>query len=104
MAEDKPGAPSEEAQALRVLAESTLGRGVYSNLVIVSHTAEEFILDFLLQVRGGAQLVSRVILSPAHAGRLVDALKANLEKREQAQHLATDKVEGHVPKRKGKAS
>ena len=84
MAENQSERPSEEARAVRVLADAALGRGVYSNVVVISHTAEEFVLDFLLQLGGDAQLVSRIILSPAHAGRLVDALKANLEKRKQS--------------------
>ncbi len=40
--------------------------GVYSNAVAITHTQNEFSVDFLHQLGQEAQLVSRVILSPTH--------------------------------------
>jgi hypothetical protein len=57
-------------------------KGRYSNVALIHHTENEFILDFLLQFAGEAQLVSRVILSPAHARALKKALEDNLKKYE----------------------
>jgi hypothetical protein len=57
-------------------------KGRYSNVALIHHTENEFILDFLLQFAGEAQLVSRVILSPAHVRALKKALEDNLKKYE----------------------
>lgn len=59
-------------------------RGVYANQMIVSHTQEEFILDFLLVTPPSGTINSRVLVSPSHAKRIVAALSeniANYEKR-----------------------
>jgi len=57
-------------------------RGVYSNVAIIQHSPNEFILDFLMKLAGETQLVSRVVLSPQHTKALLNALKINLEKYE----------------------
>lgn len=67
---------------VRLIAEPQVGRGVYSNVAAVQHTPNEFVLDFLMQLRTEAQLVSRVVVSPQHAKALEKALKANLAKYE----------------------
>ncbi len=54
-------------------------RGRYSNLVRVSHTREEFILDFINMVPPQGVVAARVIVSPGHLKRLIRALTANLE-------------------------
>jgi hypothetical protein len=53
-------------------------KGVYSNGVIISHTKEEFCLDFLLINFNPPILVSRIFTSPAHLKRMIDALTENL--------------------------
>lgn len=55
--------------------------GVYSNLVIVNHTDDEFVLDFATLLPGisGALVQSRVILVPRHARALLDALQQNIQ-------------------------
>ena len=79
---DKPSGGSDEERSLPVLADPVISKGVYSNLVLIRHTKEEFILEFLLTVEREANLVSRVILSPDHVRRLVAALNNNLDKHE----------------------
>jgi len=59
-------------------------QGVYANIVAIRHTQHEFILDFLLKVDEDNILLSRVILSPDHAKRLLAALQDNVEKYAQA--------------------
>ncbi|MCD6320976.1 DUF3467 domain-containing protein [Candidatus Bipolaricaulota bacterium] len=75
---------------MQVIAEPALRKGVYSNLVVVSHQKEEFVLDFLFVdpraqgPKGGqALLVARVILSPGHMKRLHQAIGENIEKYEK---------------------
>lgn len=54
-------------------------KGRYSNLLRVTHTREEFILDFINVVPPQAVLTSRLIASPGHLKRIVRALAENLE-------------------------
>ncbi len=54
-------------------------KGRYSNLLRVTHTREEFILDFINMVPPQAVLASRLITSPGHLKRIVRALAENLE-------------------------
>ncbi|MGP1363272.1 MAG: DUF3467 domain-containing protein [Bacteroides sp.] len=69
--------------------------GVYSNLVIISHSSSEFVLDFSRIMPGhpGAKVVSRVVMTPDHAKRLFRALGDNLQRYEQA-HGEIDLHEG----------
>lgn len=56
--------------------------GVYSNLAIITHSNSEFVVDFVRVLPGlpKAKVKSRVILTPQHAKRLMNALKGNIEK------------------------
>lgn len=60
--------------------------GVYSNLVMISHSPEEFILDFIRVMPGvpKARVKSRIIITPQHSKRLLRALADNIEKYEGA--------------------
>ena len=57
---------------------------VYSNLVIIQHTASEFILDFarVLPNMPTAKIGARVVMTPMHARLLLRALNENIEKYE----------------------
>ncbi len=69
---------------LNVEITDEVAAGIYSNLAIISHTAAEFIVDFV-QVFPGvskARVRSRVILSPSHFKRLLLAMQDNLHKYE----------------------
>jgi len=57
-------------------------KGVYSNMALVSHKKEEFILDFLMVLPPTGVLSSRVIVSPGHLKRLIKTLQGSLEKYE----------------------
>ena len=71
----------KRAQIKLRLPESLAG-GVYANSMMVHHTATEFILDFAMVVGETGTVVSRVITSPAHAKKIVAALKDNVAKYE----------------------
>jgi len=65
--------------------------GVYSNLMMISHRKEEFILDFLFvqpqrtpQGQAIANLRSRVITTPEHMKRILKAIEENISRYEQA--------------------
>ena len=60
-----------------------LAGGVYANNMVVSHTQEEFVLDFLAVYNPRSGVVaSRVVLSPGHLKRVVRALSENLARYE----------------------
>ena len=61
--------------------------GEYSNLVIISHSNSEFVLDFVKVMPGmpKAKVKSRVLMTPQHAKRLHRALEDNILKFE-SQH------------------
>ncbi len=55
-------------------------RGVFANQVIISHSPEEFVLDYVFRHSiGGNVVVSRVILTPDHAKRLLKTLQENIQ-------------------------
>lgn len=74
---NRPGGPQ-----VQINANDEVARGRYSNNMLVTHTREEFILDFLLTAPNGTQLVSRVMVSPGHMKRVLAALADNLNKYE----------------------
>ncbi len=61
-----------------------VAKGTYSNLVIITHSHSEFILDFATMLPGlpKPEVSNRIIMSPEHAKRLLLALKDNIEKYE----------------------
>ena len=58
--------------------------GVYSNLAIISHSASEFVYDFVKVMPGmpKAKVKSRILMTPEHAKRLLNALQENIHKYE----------------------
>ena len=75
--------PNENPQISIELPEE-IAEGIYTNLVMVAHSNTEFVLDFIRLMPGvpKAKVKSRVILTPEHAKRLLQALKDNVERYE----------------------
>lgn len=83
---EDPGVEQEPTN-IQIIASDEDLKGRYANLMSVSHTGEEFVLDFfaVTPASGGTArgtLVGRMVTSPAHFKRIVDALMDNLEKYE----------------------
>jgi hypothetical protein len=57
-------------------------RGVYANNMAVSHTREEFFIDFINVLPPTGIVAARVIISPGHMKRIIRALSENLRKYE----------------------
>ena len=70
----------------------------YSNLAIISHSRSEFVLDFASTLPGmpKAQVGDRIIMTPEHAKRLMNALFDNMSKYE-AQFGVIDLAGGAKP-------
>jgi hypothetical protein len=79
MADEKP---STNPSGIQIAAGDEVSRGRYSNTMLVSHSAEEFMMEWLLTSPSGTHLVSRIIVSPGHVKRIIAALNGNLEKYE----------------------
>ncbi|GAB4373205.1 MAG: hypothetical protein Kow00128_22570 [Deltaproteobacteria bacterium] len=73
---------NEKPVEIQVAFPEHLRGGVYANNMIVSHTREEFFLDFLMVAPPTGTVTARVILSPGHVKRVVAALQENLVKYE----------------------
>ncbi len=75
---------------MRITADNDMRRGTYSNLALISHRKEEFVLDFLFvdpQTQTSkddqALLASRIILNPGHMKRLYQAIGENIQRYEK---------------------
>ena len=73
-----------------------VAQGTYSNLAIITHSSSEFVLDFVRVMPGvpKAEVKSRVILTPEHVKRLLQALADNIEKYEKM-HGPVKNIEPH---------
>lgn len=71
-------------QQINIKADDATLKGVYANSMMVSHTREEVIIDFLNVFPPQGMLVSRVVTSPGHVKRIIAALTDNLKKYEQS--------------------
>ena len=74
-----------EEKKIDIKVDENIALGHYSNVAAVRHTKEEFIFDFAFVFPDGpmGRLLSRLILSPAHAKRFMEALEANVRRYEE---------------------
>jgi len=72
-----------DGQEIKVNFPPELQGGVYSNNMVVSHTKEEFILDFLMVAPPAGAVTARVVVSPGHMKRILAALQDNVSKYEK---------------------
>lgn len=84
------GDDSLPERKMQIAADTETRRGHYSNLALISHRKEEFIVDFLMidpqtQSPKGDQaiLTSRVIVNPGHMKRLYQAIGENIQRYEK---------------------
>ena len=67
---------------LNIELSEEVAQGVYSNLVVITHSTSEFVIDFVRIMPGipKANVKSRIIVTPEHAKRLLMALEDNVKK------------------------
>ena len=72
---------NQENQLNIELNEET-AEGTYSNLAIISHSSSEFVIDFIKVMPGmpKAKVKSRILMTPEHIKRLMNALEENIQK------------------------
>ncbi len=75
--------PQPEKQINIELGEAE-AEGIYSNLVLITHSPAEFVIDFtrILPGKPKAKVYSRIIMAPQHAKSLLNALEDNIKKYE----------------------
>jgi hypothetical protein len=74
---------ADQQQELQIQVAPEVQGGRYANQMIVTHTQEEFILDFILASHPVGVLNSRVLVSPSHAKRIISVLQDNIARYEQ---------------------
>src|SRR5437868_3701544 len=74
-----------QQQQLDIELPEDIADGIYSNLAIIGHSNQEFVVDFVKIMPGvpKAKVKARIILTPQHAKRLVKALNENVRRFEQ---------------------
>lgn len=70
-------------QQIQIKAGDAEIKGVYSNYTEIKHTKEEFCLDFLNIFPPMGSLTARVIMSPGHTKRMINAMQDNVKKYEE---------------------
>lgn len=77
-------ANQENQNQLQIQLRPEMADGKYSNLAMIGHGPNEFLMDFIFAAPGMPQapVVSRVIMSPENAKQLLFALSDNIKKYE----------------------
>ena len=84
MAEEKTDKSQASPNQINIELSEDIAEGVYSNLAMIAHSSSEFVIDFIRLMPGvpKAKVKSRVVITPEHAKRLIQALKDNVKKYE----------------------
>jgi uncharacterized protein DUF3467 len=72
-------------QHINIELSEAAAEGIYSNLVLVSHSPSEFVIDFARLLPGPpkGKVYSRIIMTPMHAKSLIATLQENLSRYER---------------------
>ena len=76
---------ADQQRQIQIKITDEVLKGAAANMMAVSHSKEEFVLDFMniYPAQGQGIVTSRVIVTPGHAKRIMTALKENVEKYEK---------------------
>jgi hypothetical protein len=88
---DQPKGPGNEPAApvgapqIQIDVDDATAQGAYSNLVLINHNENEFVLDFayIQPSAPRARVRARIISSPRHTKRLLRALEHNVRRYEE---------------------
>ena len=74
--------PQQMQQRLNIELGEKEAEGIYSNLAMIVHSPNEIIIDFARIMPGSpkSRVQARIIMTPAHAKMLKQALEDNLKK------------------------
>lgn len=93
--EQSPQGPNQ----LNIEISEEVAEGTYSNLVIITHSHAEFIVDFANVMPGTpkSKVKSRIILTPQHAKRFLKALEDNIRRFEETHGEIKDQESVEFP-------
>lgn len=76
---------SENIPQIQIDIDDATAQGAYSNLVLLNHNDNEFVLDFayVQPATARARVRARILSSPRHAKRLLRALEINVRRYEE---------------------
>ena len=76
---------NKKNKQLKIEIDDETGQGEYVNFAIVTHSAAEFIMDFIRILPGvvKSKVRSRIVISPMHAKTFLNALTENINKYEK---------------------
>lgn len=76
----------QQKNQLQIQISPEVANGRYSNLAMIGHTGSDFLIDFIFAAPGMPQapVVSRVVMTPENAKKLLFALQDNINKYEAA--------------------
>lgn len=76
----------EQGNQINIELSEEMAEGIYSNLAMIAHSNTEFVIDFIRMMPGvpKAKVKSRIVMTPEHAMRFLQALKDNVERYEDA--------------------
>ncbi|HEX2164305.1 MAG TPA: DUF3467 domain-containing protein [Thermoanaerobaculia bacterium] len=81
---EDPKTPAGGPATLNVKIEDEELKGRYTNLLRITHTREEFILDFINLAPPQGIVTARLVTSPGHLKRIIRALETNLARYEES--------------------
>jgi hypothetical protein len=76
-----------------------VAEGTYANLAIITHSHAEFVIDFVNVMPGTpkSKVKNRIILTPFHAKRFMNAMIDNVKKFESANGIIQDMEAVEIP-------
>lgn len=74
----------QKKQELQIELSPEVAEGIYSNMAVIAHSPSEFVLDFVRVMPGmpKAKIMTRVMMTPENAKRLMGALNENVRRYE----------------------
>lgn len=84
MDKDEKRAAKQPSNQINIELSEEIAEGVYANLAMIAHSSSEFVIDFIRLMPGvpKAKVKSRIVITPEHAKRLLNALEDNISKYE----------------------
>ena len=90
---------NQQQGQINIELDEKIAEGIYSNLAIINHSASEFVMDFVTIMPGvpKAKVKSRIVLTPQHAKRFLNALGENIHRFESAHGEIKDTDQPQIP-------
>ncbi len=75
---------NQQQNQINIELSEEVSEGVYANLAMIAHSNSEFVIDFIRLMPGvpKAKVKARIVVTPEHAKRLLNALSDNISKYE----------------------